>query len=84
MMTIPVTQRFYGYKTDVTAKTTSGTASLLHFLCSIVFSRPTRSRFPSGCCQGPIPISKASVTDAGSAVVFCLLAIGFYPLPLPY
>ena len=84
MMTIAVSQRFYGYVIDVTGKTIHDTTSLLHFLCSIVFSGPIQSRFPSGSCQGTIPVPKASLTVAKSALVFYLLAIGFNPLPLSY
>ena len=77
MMTIPVRQRFYGYIIDVTGKTIHGTTSLLYFLCSIVFSRPIRSRFPSGRFPRFLRFPKASLTVAKSALVFYLLAIGF-------
>ena len=67
----------------VTGYRTRGTACLLHFLCSVVFLRSVWSRFPIGCCQGPIPVSKLCFTVAGSAVVFYLSGLGPYPLSFP-
>ena len=60
------------------------TASLFPFLCSIVFSMLVWSKFPIGCCQGPIPVSKLYLTVAGIAAVFYLSDTAFSLLPLPF
>ena len=53
------------------------------FFVPLFFLRCIWSRFPIGCYQGSIPVSKLYFAVVGGAVVFHLSSLGTYTLPFP-
>ena len=51
------------------------------FIVPLFILMPVWSRFPIGCCQGSIPLSRSYLMVMGSAVVLYLSGIGLFSLP---
>ena len=82
-MTIPVRQRFYGYTIDVTGKKIHGTASLLHFICSIVPSRQYDQGFQVGVAKEQFPFLRHPLRLRKARQSFISQLLGLTPCPFP-
>ena len=51
------------------------------FIVPLFILMPVWSRFPIGCCQGLIPLSRSYLMVMGSAVVLYPSGIGLFSLP---